>query len=247
MTGIRRPWLWSLPTRVELAEGTVIQFKEHGQSAIRFTQSQLDKMFEAGLMQPPRTSGRDPDSAAGVTLDGDAKFLVGEVDLGPEVGLEVLARGLEVAIDASYREYRERHPRPESDDDGEDSGLSEGAFHEPDLLGLSREIVVPVEEVEDRFDDLLDEVERGAQVVVVKDGKRVAAMVSWSAYVDVREKFAAMAVSFWSAWRSGVFDVAGHATDLARTLRRHPTAKPNPPSDDEGRTPEGGDGDESAR
>ena len=27
MTGTERPWLWSLPTRVDLAEGAVIQFK----------------------------------------------------------------------------------------------------------------------------------------------------------------------------------------------------------------------------
>lgn len=81
----------------------------------------------------------------------------------------------------------------------------------------------------------------------VKDGKRVAAMVSWSSFVDVREKFAAMAVAFWSAWRSGVFDVAGYATDVTRIVRRHPTAKSNPSSDDERRTSKGGDGDDSTR
>lgn len=138
MTGIQRPWLWSLPTRVELAEGAVIESEEHGRPGIGFSQSQIDKMFEVGLMQPPREAGRAREGAAGVTLDGDARFLVGEVDFGPEVDLEVLVRGLEVAIDASYREYRERHPRPEPEEHGEDSALGEGASDEPDPRGLSR-------------------------------------------------------------------------------------------------------------
>lgn len=247
MTGIQRPWLWSLPTQVELAEGAVIEFKEHGQPGIGFSQSQIDKMFEVGLMQPPREAGRAPEGAAGVTLDGDARFLVGEVDLGSEVGLEVLVRGLEVAIDASYREYRERHPRPEPEERGEDSTPGQGAFDEPDPLSLSREVVVPVEQIGARLDDLLDEVDRGAQAMLVKDGKRVAAMMSWSSFVDVREKFAAMTAAFWSASRSGVFDVAGYATDVTRILHLHPTAKSNPSSDDERRTSKGGDGDESTR
>jgi antitoxin (DNA-binding transcriptional repressor) of toxin-antitoxin stability system len=232
---------------VELAEDAVIQFKEHGQPAVRFSPSQIDKMFEVGLMQPPRTSEQEPDAAAGVTLEGDARFLVGEVDLGRDVGLDVLVRGLEVAVVASSREYRERHPRPEPEGSGEESGLSEGGFDEPDLLGLSGEVVVPVEEAGGRFGDLLDEIGRGAHVVVAADGMRVAVIVAWSAYVDVREKLAAVDTAYWVAWRSGVFDAAGHASDLARILHRHPTSKPDSSSDDEGRAPEGGDGDEFAR
>lgn len=247
MTGVQRPWLWSLPTRVELAEGAVIQFKQPGQPGVTFKQRQIDKMFEVGLMQPPRTSERDPDSAAGVTLHGDARFLVGEVDLGREVGMEVLVRGLEAVADASYREYRERHPRVEPDaDDGEDPGPGEGAFDEPDLLGLSHELTVPVDEAGDRLDDLLDEIDQGAHVVLVQDGKRVAVMMSWPAYADLREKLAGMAAAFWTAWRTGLFDVAGYATDVTRILHRRPGkgAALNPSSDDEGRTSEDGDGDE---
>jgi hypothetical protein len=48
VTGTERPWLWSLPTRVELAEGAVIEFRERGQTAVRFSRSQIDKMFEVG-------------------------------------------------------------------------------------------------------------------------------------------------------------------------------------------------------
>jgi len=221
----------------------VIRFEERGQKGLSFEQSQIDKMFEVGLMQPPRTTERDPDVAAGVTLVGDARFLVGQVDLGREVGMEVLVRGLEAAVDASYREYRERHPREEGDEDrGEDPGTDERAFDEPDLLGLSREVTVPVGEVRDRLDDLLDEVEQGAHLVLVEDGKRVAVMMSWSAYADLREKLAGMATAFWSAWRTGVFDVAGYATDVTRILHRRPQAKPDSsPDDDEGRAAEGGD------
>jgi antitoxin (DNA-binding transcriptional repressor) of toxin-antitoxin stability system len=200
------------------------------------------------LTEPPQASERDPGSiTAGVTLKGDAKFLVGEVDLGREVGMEVLVRGLDVVVDAASREYRERHPRIEPDaDDGDDSGPDEAVFDEPDLLGLSHEVTVPVEEAGDRLDDLLDEIDRGAHVVLVQDGKRVAVMMSWPAYADLREKLAGMAAAFWTAWRSGVFDVAGYATDVTRILHRRGT-KPDPASDDEGSTSEDGDGDERAR
>lgn len=90
------------------------------------------------------------------------------------------------------------------------------------LLGLSREVTVPVDEAGARFDDLLDEIEQGAHVVLVQDGKRVAVMMSWPTYVDLREKLASMAAAFWSAWRSGVFDVAGYATDVTRVLHVAP-------------------------
>ncbi|WP_282947163.1 hypothetical protein [Cellulomonas endometrii] len=233
---------------MKLAEGAVIEFKEHGQPAVRLSQSQIDKSFEVGLMQPPRTLEGDSDADAGVSLDGDARFLVGEVDLGRRVGLEVLVRGLEATVDASYREYRERHPRLEPDDrDGGKSGSGEGAFDEPDLLGLSHEVTVPVDEVAARLDDLLDEIDQEAHVVVIRDGKRVAVMMAWHAYVDLHGKLAGMAAAFWSAWRSGVFDVAGYATDVTRILHRHPGTTPTLPSDDEVEAPRGGDGDESTR
>ncbi len=242
MTGVQRPWLWSLPARVELAEGAVIKFEERQRPGIELSQSQIDKVFEVGLMQPPRTSDRAPDSGAGVTLDGDAKFLVGEVDLGPEVGLEVLVRGLEVAIDASYREHSERHPLAEADDDdGGDTGPGDGAFDEPDLLGSVREVIIPVDEAGARLDDLLDEVQQGARIVFVRGGKRVAVMTSWPAYVGLREKSAGLAAAYWAAWRTGTFDATGYATDMTRIFRRHP-GTPTPPSGDDRRTPEGGDG-----
>ncbi|WP_448062430.1 hypothetical protein [Cellulomonas hominis] len=140
---------------MELAEGAQIKFKEHGQPAVRFEQSQINKMFEVGLMQPPRTSEREPGSIPdGVTLDGDARFLVGEVDLGREVGMEVLVRGLDVVVDASVREYRERHPRVEPrEDEGEDSESGEGAAQEPDLLGATCEVTIPVDEAGERLDE----------------------------------------------------------------------------------------------
>lgn len=247
MSGVQRPWLWSLPTRVELTEGASIEFKKHGQPGVRFKQSQIDKMFEVGLMQPPRTSERDPDSSAvGVTLEGDARFLVGEVDVGREVGMEVLVRGLKAAIDASYQEFRERHPRTEPDDDVEDSGPDESPFDEPDLLGLALEVTVPVDEAGARMGDLLDEVEHGAHVVFAEDGRRVTVMMSWPAYADLREKHAAMAAAFWTAWHNGVFDVAGYATDVTRILRRRAQAKPDRASDEDGdgRAAEGGDQDD---
>lgn len=147
------------------------------------------------------------------------------------------------------REYRERHPRAEGEEGREeDSRGGEGAFEEPDLLGVSREVTVPVDEVAARLDELLDEVEQGAHVVIVRDGKRLAMMMSWPAYVDLREKLADMASASWSAWRSGVFDVGGYATEVTRIRHRRPGAKSTPTSgDDEVRASEEGDGDERVR
>ncbi|WP_448062431.1 hypothetical protein [Cellulomonas hominis] len=78
---------------------------------------------------------------------------------------------------------------------------------------------------------MLDEIDKGAHVVLVRDGKRVAVMMSWPAYVDLRGRLADMAAAFWTAWHTGVFDVAGYATDVTRILRRQPGAKPNSSAD----------------
>ncbi|WP_282944500.1 hypothetical protein [Cellulomonas endometrii] len=227
MTGARRPWLWALPTRVELAAGAVIQFRAAGEDLNEVYQAQIDRMFEIGLMQPPRTIEQDPGAPVAVTLTGDARFLVGAVDLGREVGLEVLARGLDVAVDAAAREYLDRHPRP---DIAEDDVSDDPEPYEPDdgePVG-AQEIQVPVDQAGDRMPDLLDEIARGARVVLVDQGVRVAVLTTWSSYVALREKLAAASVAFWTAWRTGVFDVAGYATDIITVLHRPDTA----PDDD---------------
>ena len=210
MTRAESSSAWPIPIRVELAPDAIIAFDETGQEAASFSRDVIDRMFEIGLMQPPRRTERDPDVPTGVPLSGDAQFLVGQVDLGAERGMEVLVRGLEAAVDASYRDLRDRHPRVEPDQDsGEDPDPGQDAFDEPDLLGLSREVVVPVDEAGHRMDDLLDEIEQSAHVVLVDDGTRVAVMMSWPAHVDLRRKLAGLATAFWSAWHTDVFDVAG--------------------------------------
>jgi hypothetical protein len=247
MTGAESSSAWPIPIRVDLAPDAKIELHETGQEGVPFSRDTISRMFEIGLMQPPRSTERDPEVPTGVTLTGDARFLVGQVDLGAERGMEVLVRGLEAAVDASYRDLRDRPPRVEPDQDsGEDPVPGQDAFDEPDLLGLSREVVVPLDDAGDRLDDLLDEIEQGGHVVLDEDGKRVGVMMSWPAYVELRRKLAGMATAFWSAWHTGVFDVAGYATAVTQILHRRPEPEPNPSSsDEEGHNSEGGSDDET--
>jgi antitoxin (DNA-binding transcriptional repressor) of toxin-antitoxin stability system len=201
----------------------------------------------------------DPNVPAHISLTGDARFLVGEVDLGREVGMDVLVRGIEFAVHASLHEFRDRHVEAEAGSDQvketaesyreEDARLrvmttEEAAAQWDDLSDDSepqepgdsestdtREFQVPVDQAADRMPDLLDELGRGARVVLVDQGVRVAVLTTWSSYVTLREKLAAASVAFWTAWRTGVFDVAGYATDIITVLHR-PDTTPNDSDDD---------------
>lgn len=212
MTGIERPWLWSLPTRVELAEGAVIRFEQPGQAGLAFEQSQIDKMFEVGLMEPPRTTERDPNVLAGVTLDGDARFLVGQVDLGRDVGVEVLVRGFEAAVDASARELRNPHPQaPAAPSPGE--GKPHG-FREED----ARLRVMTIDEAADQWHELLPGIERWERVALTQDGRRVALIVAWDWWALHRHRTSSIEAVYWSSWFTGEFNVGGYAWDLMRLL-----------------------------
>jgi hypothetical protein len=212
VTGIERPWLWSLPTRVELAEGAVIRFEEHGQTGLTFGQNQIDRMFEAGLMQPPRRTDQDPDVAAGVALDGDAKFLVGQVDLGREVGVEVLTRGLEAAVHAVAREYRDRSPKTQPG----------GEEHQDKPRGIqgqdARQWVMTVGGAADRWDELLPRVELWDRVVLTEDGRRVAVIVAWDWWTLHRHRQASLEGAYWGHWHTGEFNIGGYAWDILHLL-----------------------------
>ena len=236
-----------LPVRVELAEDAVIKFEETRHEEVRFTQSQLDRAFRTGLMQPPRLAERAPDVLAGVTVTGDVKFLVGQVDLGADLGMEVLVRGLEAAIGAVNRDYRKPPAGSEAPDVEREPSENKPVDPEPGDERNPREITVPVHEAGARLEDLLGEIEQGARVVLVDDGRRVAVLMAWSDYVGLREKLAAAAVAFWTAWRSGSFDVAGYATDVTTILHKPGTKSGPVPGDDEDAAVEQGDGDERIR
>lgn len=245
MTGADRPL--PLPVRVELAEDAVIKFEETGHVEVRFTQRQIDQAFRTGLMQPPTTTEQDTDVPAGVTVTGDVKFLVGQVDLGADLGMEVLVRGLEAGMHAVTRDYRKPPAESEAPDLEREPSENEPVDHEPGDEPNPRELLIPVHEAGDRLDDLLGEIEQGARVVLVDDGRRAAVLMAWSDYVGLREKLAAAAVAFWTAWRSGIFDVTGYAADVTTILRR-PGPKSGPvPGDDEEVAVEEGDGDERIR
>ncbi|MDM8085145.1 hypothetical protein QUV83_10245 [Cellulomonas cellasea] len=210
MTTAERPWLRSLPTRVEMAESAVIEFEEHGQPGIPFSQAQIDRMFKAGLMQPPRTSERDPGVPAGVTLTGDARFLVGEVDLGPEVGMEVLTRGFEAAVDALMREHRDRHPLAPADE----NEITLDDFRDDD----ARQLIMTMEEAVGRWDELRPRVALWDRIVLTEDGERVAVIVAWDWWSLRQECLASLTAIYWAHWHTGTFDAAGYAHDALRLL-----------------------------
>lgn len=244
MTGPSSPW--PLPVRVELIDDAVIKFADARHDEVRFTQDQIDRAFQAGLSQPPSTTERDPGIPATVTLIGEARFLLGQVDLGVDLGMEVLRRGLETTIDAVARGSR-KNPESHgtSDVEREPSRSERAADVEPADEPNPREILIPVHEAGDRFDDLLGEIEQGAHVVLVQHGRRMAVLMSWSDYADLRGKLAAAAAAFWTAWRAGVFDVAGYATDIT-TILHETGAKPVPRSDDQDDFRKGDDRDDEA-
>lgn len=67
-------------------------------------------------------------------------------------------------------------------------------------------------------------------------------------FVDLRKKLPGVTAAFRSAWRTGVLDVAGRATDVTRILHRRPGAKSGPASAHAvERSAEGGDGGDGAR
>lgn len=232
MTGAERPR--SLLVRVELAADTTVQFVKAGTAELRLSQSQLDRLFELGLVQPPRTPGAAPNVPAHVSLTGDARFLVGEVDLGREVGMDVLVRGIEFAVHESLRELRGPHPEVEGGDDAQAKGAA-ARIREGD----ARLRVMTIQEAAARWEDLLPGIELWDRVVLTEEGRRVALIVAWDWWSLRQHRMCWLEGAYWGHWNTGRFDAAGYAWDVLRVLEpRDARIKYDV---------DGGDGDEPSR
>jgi hypothetical protein len=233
VSGTKRPW--SLPVRVELAADATVQFFEAGQAQLRFTQNQLDRLFELGLMQPQRTPEGDPNAPAHVSLSGDARFLVGEVDLGREVGMDVLARGIEFVVHAFLHQCRDQDVDAEAEDD--QVGEAGESFREED----ARLKVMTIREAAARWDDLRSQVELWDRIALTEDGRRVALIVAWDWWSLHQHRMASLEGAYWGHWHTGEFNASGYAWDILRVLEprdariRHEADEPGDGDDDEPR------------
>ncbi|TKR27324.1 hypothetical protein FA014_01090 [Cellulomonas hominis] len=233
MTGTRRPW--SLPVRVELATDATVHFVEAGQVELRFSQNQLDRLFEIGLMQPPRTPQTDLNVPTHVSLTGDARFLVGEVDLGREVGMDVLVRGIEFVVHASLHEHRDHHVEAEAE--GDQVRDSAESFREEG----GRLSVMTIQEAAAQWDDLRSRVKLWDRIVLTEDGRRVALIVAWDWWSLHQHRMASLEGAYWGHWHTGEFNASGYAWDILRLLEprdariSHEADEPGDGDDDEPR------------
>lgn len=169
-----------LRPRVELLGNAVIRLAETGRPPDEpFSSTLIARAFATGLLQPPRTSARDPDAPTAIALVGDARFLVGQVDLGAEHGMEILARGVEAAVDAVLEQDRKRAA----------STTAGGGTHATELgtEGADvREIPVPVPQAGGRLRQLVGMTGHGARVALLDGDVRVAVLMAWSSYETLR-------------------------------------------------------------
>ncbi|MGW6128994.1 hypothetical protein ACWFNE_03090 [Cellulomonas sp. NPDC055163] len=221
---------------MELDAGATVHLEVAEDVADRLGQRLLADLFAVGLHVPEPAGPPDGHAFPRLTLEGDARFLVGAYDLGPERGLEVVARGAHHVIDVGLREYRDRGPEPKdaAPTKRRPTGLS---GEESGMPVDDAEIVVDVNDAASSLPELLGYVTRGSRVVLTESGDRVAALVSWHWYALQRERLARSAAAYWTAWRGGDFDNLSYAVEVMGVLAPTdgPTPMPANGADSEGR------------
>lgn len=150
---------------------------------------------------------------------------MGAYDLGPERGLEVVARGAHHVIDVGLRDHYDRGTEPEDAAPSEmrTTGLTR---EESGMPADVTEIVIDAGEAAASLSELLEHVTRGGRVVLTEGSDRVAALVSWRWYALQHERLARSAAAYWKAWRDGDFDDVGYAVEVMGVLA--PTDGPTP-------------------
>jgi hypothetical protein len=208
VTGTER--LWSLPVR-QLAEDATVQSDETWRAELRFSQNQVDQLFELGVTQRPRVTERDASLPPGVSSTGNARFLTGEIDRGAGVGMEVLVRGLEAAVEASLRELRARNVEAGADSD-QVKERAEG--HREEDAGPR---VMTSEEAAAQWHDLRSRGEPWERVVLTEGGRRVAPIAGdwWRLH---QHRGTTLDGAYWGDWHTGEFNASGYERDILRVL-----------------------------
>lgn len=219
---------WPIRHRVELATEAMVALEPEGHEGESLARDLLSDLFSIGLSRPPRDEPRDSGSSLRVNLYGTAKFLVGELDLGQDLGLEVVVRGLEHAIDTALRDSRAHHD-PIDAARAATMPLVEAGGDE-----AANEVVMSLDDVADALPSLLNELSQGLRVVLTDGDERVAVLVSWRWYALQRERLARAAAAYWRGWSSGRFNADTWVEEMASSLApaNTPPAQAGPGGDE---------------
>ena len=222
---------WHERPTVELADDASIRLVEVDHRPGPFSIGVVDEMFALGLQVPAEAT--PPSRAAGpvpqIVLAGEARFLIGRVDVGRDLGLAAVNRGLTYALAAARarlieRQLNAQHARATtqrgaravdpSDDPDEPGTDASNAFREED----ARLRVMTIDQAADRWDELLPRVQLWDRVVLTQDGRRVALIVAWDWWALHQHRQTSLEAVYWAHWYTGEFNVGGYAWDLMRLL-----------------------------
>lgn len=216
----QRPRSWSVPTRVELAEDVVIQFRVPPGDSNPLEQARIGERFEAGSLHPPRTTSDGRDAPTAVTLTGAALFLVGEVDLGRKVSIavlasrmNVLARDMEVDIEAAAQGPSNAPVRTDAGEEGA-RNAPESQLRDQGTVQLA----TTLDEASRRWDELRPRTARWDLVALTENGVRVAAIVGWGWWTSDQHRRTSLEGAYWGHWHSGELAAAAYGWDVLRVL-----------------------------
>jgi len=210
--------------RVELDPGTAVTLETEGEPFETINSETVSRLFAIGVMVPERERSAKSGSRSRLALNGPARFWLGAIDIGLTRGMMAIRRGLEAAVDAGLRDLQ-GEPAPTVEPPRDDA-LRLGVSPVPDDEAERPQVVVTEEELAASFDDLLDLAIAGTDVIITRDGLRVAVMVGWGWYARQRERLARVSAAHWAAWRTGRFDTAAYGAEVAGLRGGHSESAP---------------------
>lgn len=211
----------TVQARVELGPDATVTFESDREEPAVLEPDTLTGLFMAGLHAPPRERSVKPSGSARLVLDGDARFLVGTLDLGRKRGMRVIMRGLAFALDAVKSELDVHDTVPPQESPEPAPEVARGAAPEPGPMSVT--------ELAGSFDDVFARVVAGEDVTIAARGRPAAALVSWRRYSRLRELLARLDAAQWAAAADGRFDPEVYAGALQDLRVETTTAIPSTP------------------
>ncbi|KRD43001.1 hypothetical protein ASE38_01565 [Cellulomonas sp. Root930] len=219
---LAEPGARSVRARVELGPDATVTLETDGEEPAVLEPDTVTALFSAGLHAPARERSVEPSGSSRLVLDGDARFLVGTLDLGRKRGMRVIMRGLAFTLGAVKRDIDMEHSAPPG-------APSPAATPELDRDTPLEPSPMSVGELADAFDDMFARVRAGGRVIITELEKPVAVMTSWRWYCQQRELLASLDAAQWRAAVSGRFNSEVYAAALrdfrseTATVRSIPT------------------------
>ncbi|GCE75643.1 type II toxin-antitoxin system prevent-host-death family antitoxin [Cellulomonas biazotea] len=193
--------------RVVLPEGEHVVLAIPGDEPVVLEDDIVAALLAIGLDLRPVSRSRKQERPR-LEVDDRVQFLVGGTDLGAKRGLRAVRDGLAIAVQVGLEEARAQAERRHA----------EAAPSGPTPVGVDApELVMDVAGVEQSFDEVFARVERDeVRVVLTRDGRRVAVMVSWGRWRRLNERLARERLAYWTAWSDdGTFDALRFAEQVA--------------------------------